>query len=178
MLAALRCSSYNGFTGLIIISPVKPYCLRRAYRQTTLSKYDIPGYPLVWSEVLVCFKTEGEERMCQILHRHGVSPFQGKSAPRCQVCWLIALQCRASAFLKLFSSWDNFYLSECSTDHPILVPLERKLFEILNYSVWYVNHVNLIFSVFFGLMFHLRGLQGQNPRTTCGPRTTVWETLM
>jgi hypothetical protein len=30
---------------------------------------------------------------------------------------------------------------------------------------------------FFLLMFNLRGPQGQNPRTTCGPRTTVWETL-
>jgi hypothetical protein len=27
-------------------------------------------------------------------------------------------------------------------------------------------------------MFNLRGPQGQNPRTTCGPRTTVWETLV
>jgi hypothetical protein len=35
----------------------------------------------------------------------------------------------------------------------------------------------LFFSVFFGLMFNLRGPQRQNPRTTCGPRTTVWETL-
>ena len=26
-------------------------------------------------------------------------------------------------------------------------------------------------------MFNLRGPQGQNPRTTCGPRTTVWKTL-
>jgi len=26
-------------------------------------------------------------------------------------------------------------------------------------------------------MFNLKGLQGQNPRTTCGPRTTVWERL-
>jgi len=26
-------------------------------------------------------------------------------------------------------------------------------------------------------MFSLKGPQGQNPRTTCGPRTTVWETL-
>jgi hypothetical protein len=26
-------------------------------------------------------------------------------------------------------------------------------------------------------MFNLRGPQGQNARTTCGPRTTVWETL-
>jgi len=26
-------------------------------------------------------------------------------------------------------------------------------------------------------MFDLKGPQGQNPRTTCGPRTTVWETL-
>jgi hypothetical protein len=34
------------------------------------------------------------------------------------------------------------------------------------------------FSVFFGLMFNLRGPHGQNPRTTCGPRTTVWETLV
>jgi len=34
-----------------------------------------------------------------------------------------------------------------------------------------------MFSVFFGLMFNLKGPQGQNPRTTCGPRTTVWETL-
>jgi len=43
--------------------------------------------------------------------------------------------------------------------------------------VWYAIHVNFIFSVFFGLMFNLKGPQGQNPRTTCGPRTTVWETL-
>jgi hypothetical protein len=35
----------------------------------------------------------------------------------------------------------------------------------------------LFFLSFFGLMFNLRGPQGQNPRTTCGPRTTVWETL-
>ena len=27
-------------------------------------------------------------------------------------------------------------------------------------------------------MFNLRGPQGQNPRTTCGPRTTVWKTLL
>jgi len=26
-------------------------------------------------------------------------------------------------------------------------------------------------------MFNLKGPQGQNPRTTCDPRTTVWETL-
>jgi len=26
-------------------------------------------------------------------------------------------------------------------------------------------------------MFNLKGPQGQNPSTTCGPRTTVWETL-
>jgi len=26
-------------------------------------------------------------------------------------------------------------------------------------------------------MFNLKGPQGQNPRTTCGPWTTVWETL-
>jgi len=26
-------------------------------------------------------------------------------------------------------------------------------------------------------MFNLKGPQGQNPRTTCGPRTPVWETL-
>jgi len=54
----------------------------------------------------------------------------------------------------------------------------QTLFEILNYSVWYAIHVNFIFSVFFGLMFNLKGPQGQNPRTTCGPRTTVWETLV
>jgi hypothetical protein len=34
-----------------------------------------------------------------------------------------------------------------------------------------------IFSVFFRLMFNLRWPQGQNQRTTCGPRTTVWKTL-
>jgi len=27
-------------------------------------------------------------------------------------------------------------------------------------------------------MFNLKEPQGQNPRTTCGPRTTVWETLI
>ena len=47
----------------------------------------------------------------------------------------------------------------------------QTLFEILNYSVCYAIHVNFIFSVFFGLMFNLKGPQGQNPRTT------VWETL-
>jgi len=26
-------------------------------------------------------------------------------------------------------------------------------------------------------MFNLKGPQGQNPRTTCCPRTTFWETL-
>jgi len=27
-------------------------------------------------------------------------------------------------------------------------------------------------------MFNLKGPQGQNPRTNCGPRTTAWETLV
>jgi len=27
-------------------------------------------------------------------------------------------------------------------------------------------------------MFNLKGPQVQNPRNTCGPRTTVWETLL
>jgi len=27
-------------------------------------------------------------------------------------------------------------------------------------------------------MFNIKGPQGQNPRTTRGPRTTVWETLV
>jgi hypothetical protein len=36
----------------------------------------------------------------------------------------------------------------------------------------------ILFFVFFGLMFNLGGPHGQNPRTTCGPRTTVWETLI
>jgi hypothetical protein len=40
-----------------------------------------------------------------------------------------------TAFLKLFSSGDHFYQSECSTNHLTLVPLESKLFEIVNYSV-------------------------------------------
>jgi hypothetical protein len=34
-------------------------------------------------------------------------------------------------------------------DLPILVPFERKLFEILNYSVWYAVYVNLIFFCLF-----------------------------
>jgi hypothetical protein len=59
----------------------------------------------------------------------------------------------------------------------LLSPLKANCLKILNYSVWYAIHVNFIFSVFFGLMFNLRGPQGQNPWTTCGPRTTVWETL-
>jgi hypothetical protein len=62
-------------------------------------------------------------------------------------------------------------------DHPTLVRFESKLFEILSYSVWYAIHVNFIFSVFFEPIFNLRGPHGQNPRTTCGPRTTIWETL-
>jgi hypothetical protein len=76
-----------------------------------------------------------------------------------------------AAFPKLFSSGDHFYQSECSTDHPTLFPLWKQI-KILNYSVWYAIHVNFIFSVFFGLIFNLRGPQGQNPRTT------VWETLL
>jgi hypothetical protein len=60
----------------------------------------------------------------------------------------------------------------------LLAPFESKLFKILNYSVWYAIHVDFIFSFFYGLMFNLRGPQGQNPRTTCGPRTTVWKTLV
>jgi hypothetical protein len=51
------------------------------------------------------------------------------------------------------------------------------MFEILNYNAWYAIYVNFIFSVFFGLMFSLRGPQGQNPRTTWVPWTTVWKTL-
>jgi hypothetical protein len=41
----------------------------------------------------------------------------------------------SAAFLKLFSIWDHFYQSECSTDRPTLVPFESKLVKILNYSV-------------------------------------------
>jgi hypothetical protein len=37
--------------------------------------------------------------------------------------------------------------------------------------------LTLLLLSFFGLMFNLREPQGQSPRTTCGPRTTVWETL-
>ena len=36
----------------------------------------------------------------------------------------------------------------------------------------------LFFLSFFGLMFNLKGPQGQNPRTACGPRNTVRETLI
>jgi hypothetical protein len=82
------------------------------------------------------------------------------------------LKLPTAEFLELFSSGDHFYQSECYTDRPTLVPFESKLFEILNYSVWYAVNVNvIIFFVFFVLMFNLRGPQGQNPRTT------VWETL-
>jgi hypothetical protein len=88
-----------------------------------------------------------------------------------QLAFRLLTSCR-TAFPKLFSSGDHFYQSEFSTDRPTLVPFESKLFKILNYSVRYAIHVNFIFSVFFGLMFNLRGPQGQNPRTT------VWETLM
>jgi hypothetical protein len=35
----------------------------------------------------------------------------------------------------------------------------------------------IYFFCLLGLMFNLRGPQGQNPRSTCGQRTTVWETL-
>jgi hypothetical protein len=51
---------------------------------------------------------------------------------------LLGFSCNGNlkaAFLKLFSSGDHFYQSECSTDHPTLVCFESKLFEILNYSV-------------------------------------------
>jgi hypothetical protein len=36
------------------------------------------------------------------------------------------------------------------------------------------NFTLIWFFLFFGLMFNLRGPQEQNPRTTCGSRTTVW----
>jgi hypothetical protein len=63
----------------------------------------------------------------------------------------------------------------CLKWKPLVVCNFQTLFEILNYSVWYAIHVNFIFlSFFFWVMFNLRGPQGQNPRTTCGPRTTVW----
>jgi hypothetical protein len=68
-----------------------------------------------------------------------------------------------SSVSQTFSSGDHFYQSECSTDHPTLVRFESKLFEILNYSVWYAIHVNFIFSVFFGLMFTLRGTTRAEP---------------
>jgi hypothetical protein len=104
--------------------------------------------------------------------RHGQCTWEMAAMP-----WLSWRTSPRPTFPKLFSSGDHFYQSECSTDHPTLVPFESKLFKILNYSVWYAIHVNFIFCVFFGLMFNLRGPQRQNPRTTCGPRTTVWETL-
>jgi hypothetical protein len=96
---------------------------------------------------------------------------------------LIAFSCQKlrifyNSVSQTFFKWGPLLLVECSTDHPTLVPFERKLFKILSYSVWYTIHINLIFSVFFGLMFKLRGPQGQNPRTTSGPRTTVWETML
>jgi hypothetical protein len=52
---------------------------------------------------------------------------------------------------------------------PYSCPLWKQI-KILSYSVWYAIHVNFIFSVFFGLMFNLRGPQGQNPRTTWSKR--------
>ena len=46
------------------------------------------------------------------------------------------------------------------------------MFEILNYSVWYAIHVNLIFSVFFGLMFNLKDHKGRTrgPLVVRGPQ--------
>ena len=76
---------------------------------------------------------------------------------------------RVVNFIKC-QSWERKFKDACCNF--------QTLFEILIYSVWYAIHVNFIFSVFFGLMFNLKGPQGQNPRTTCGPRTTVWETLL
>jgi hypothetical protein len=45
------------------------------------------------------------------------------------------VSCRTTAFLRLFSSGDHFYQSECSTDHPTLVPLASKL----RFSVFFTN---------------------------------------
>jgi hypothetical protein len=75
-----------------------------------------------------------------------------------------------------FFKWGPLLLVRMFYGPPYSCPLWKQI-EILSYSVWYAIHVDFIFSVFFGLMFNLRGPQGQNPRTTCGPRTTVWETL-
>jgi hypothetical protein len=68
-----------------------------------------------------------------------------------------------AAFLKLLSSGDHFYQSECSTDHPTVVPFESKLFEFLNYSVWYAIHVNFIFLSLF-IFFFFTNVQSK--RTT------------
>ena len=47
-----------------------------------------------------------------------------------------------------------------------------------NVMIFYIFNSTVIdWTCFFGLMFNLKGPQGQNPRTTCGSRTTVWEKL-
>jgi hypothetical protein len=75
--------------------------------------------------------------------------------------------CKAG-FLKLFSSGDHFYYSECSTDHPTLVRFESKLFEILNYSVWYAIYFNFYF-------FCLCWTNVQSKRTTrAEPEDHLW----
>jgi hypothetical protein len=82
-----------------------------------------------------------------------------------------------SSVSQTFLKWGPLLLVRMFYGPPFSCRIESKLFEILNYSVWYAINVNYIFSVFFGLVFNLRGLQGQNPRITCSPWTTVWETL-
>jgi hypothetical protein len=106
--------------------------------------------------------------------------------------WLLfRLEQRSSNF---FEVGTTFISQNSSADHLTLVHFESKFiiffsifntnkrksiamcnFQILRFSatVWYAIHLNFIFSsVFF------EGPQGHTSRTTCGPPTIVWETLV
>jgi hypothetical protein len=115
------------------------------------------------------------EELSQSDPTHSISPADGTDPDTNILCYFYRAFPSISYFSvsQTFFNWGPLLLVRMFYGHPTLVPLESKLFEILNYSVWYAIHVNFIFSAFFGLMFNLRGPQGQNPRTTCGPRTTV-----
>jgi hypothetical protein len=90
---------------------------------------------------------------------------------RFRLCWHVTWMIYNSVS-QTFFKWEPLLLVRMFYGPPYSCPLWKQIVWDLNYSVWYAIGVNFIFLSFFGLMFNLRGPQGQNPRTT------VWETLI
>jgi hypothetical protein len=89
---------------------------------------------------------------------------RGHRIPRFRV-WL---ECTNTAFPNFFQVGTTFISQNVLRTTLLLVPLESKLFDILNYSVWYAIHVNLIF-------FCLFWTNVQSKRTTrAEPEDHLW----